>query len=60
MESVASGTLIGRVSDPFGRTLQEVRAPFAGEMLYVVATPPVSEGEPLGFVAVVSDAEPKP
>jgi predicted deacylase len=60
MESVASGTLIGRISDPFGRTLQEVRAPFAGEMLYVVATPPVSEGEPLGFVAQVSDAEPKP
>jgi predicted deacylase len=58
MQSVASGTLIGRISDPFGRTLEEVRAPFAGEMLYVVATPPVSEGEPLGFVAEVRDGEP--
>jgi predicted deacylase len=60
MQSVASGTLIGRISDPFGRTLEEVRAPFAGEMLYVVATPPVSEGEPLGFVAEVRDGEPSP
>jgi predicted deacylase len=60
MQSVAAGTLIGRIADPFGRTLQEVRAPFAGEMLYVVATPPVSEGEPLGYVGVVSDAEPNP
>jgi predicted deacylase len=60
MQSVASGTLIGRISDPFGRTLEQVRAPFAGEMLYVVATPPVSEGEPLGFVAEVRDGEPSP
>ena len=35
-----------------------VRAPFAGEILYVVATPPVSKGEPLGFVAQVAAAEP--
>lgn len=60
MQSVATGTLIGRITDPFGRTLQEVRAPFAGEMLYVVATPPISEGEPLGFVAELRDAEPVP
>ena len=60
MQSVAAETLIGRITDPFGHTLQEVRAPFAGEMLYVVATPPVSEGEPLGYVAEVRDAEPVP
>jgi uncharacterized protein len=50
MQTVAAGTLIGHVRDPFGKVLQEVRSPFAGEMLYVVGTPPVSEGEPLGFV----------
>jgi predicted deacylase len=60
MQSVASGTLLGRISDPFGRVLAEVTAPFAGEMLYVVATPPVSEGEPLGFVGQVSETEPRP
>jgi predicted deacylase len=60
MQSVATGTLLGRVSDPFGNVLHELRAPFAGEVLYVVATPPVSEGEPLAFVGQLSEGEPKP
>jgi predicted deacylase len=59
MQSVAAGTLLGRVSDPFGNLLHEIRAPFAGEVLYVVGTPPVSEGEPLAFVGHVTDTEPK-
>ncbi|HEV8657101.1 MAG TPA: M14 family metallopeptidase [Thermoanaerobaculia bacterium] len=50
-DSVAKDALIGRILDPFGNVVREVHAPFAGEMLYVVGTPPVSEGEPLGFVA---------
>src|SRR5262245_12569521 len=60
MQSVAGGTLIGRITDPFGRVLHEVRAPFAGEVLYVVGTPPVSEGEPLGFVGHILEGDPKP
>jgi len=59
MQSVATGTLLGRLSDPFGNLLHELRAPFAGEVLYVVATPPVSEGEPLAFVGHVTDKEPE-
>lgn len=51
MHSVAKDALIGRILDPFGAILREIRAPFAGEMLYVVATPPVAEGEPLAFIA---------
>jgi predicted deacylase len=58
MQTVAAGTLIGRILDPFGRVLHEVRAPFAGELLYVVATPPVTEGEPLGFVGHILEGEP--
>jgi predicted deacylase len=58
MQSVATGTLLGRLTDPFGNLLHELRAPFAGEVLYVVATPPVSEGEPLAFVGHVTDKEP--
>jgi predicted deacylase len=50
MQSVAAGSRIGRITDPFGKTLREVRAPFGGEVLYVVATPPVTEGEPLAFI----------
>jgi predicted deacylase len=53
MHSVAKDALIGRILDPFGNVLHEIRAPFAGEMLYVVGTPPVSAGEPLGMVAAV-------
>jgi predicted deacylase len=60
MQSVATGTLLGRITDPFGNPLHEVRAPFAGEVLYVVGTPPVSEGEPLAFVGHVTESEPKP
>lgn len=51
MHSVAKDALLGRILDPFGNVLKEIRAPFAGEMLYVVGTPPVSEGEPLAMIA---------
>jgi uncharacterized protein len=59
MQSVAAGTLLGRLTDPFGNLLHELRAPFAGEVLYVVGTPPVSEGEPLAFVGHVTEEEPR-
>jgi hypothetical protein len=48
--TVAQGALLGVVTDFFGAPIEEVRAPFAGEVLYVVATPPVSKGEPLAMV----------
>jgi uncharacterized protein len=60
MQSVATGTLLGQLSDPFGNVTHDLRAPFAGEVLYVVATPPVSEGEPLAFVGHVTEVEPGP
>ena len=60
MQNVATGTLLGRITDPFGDALHELRAPFAGEVLYVVTTPPVSEGEPLAFVGHVVEGEAKP
>jgi hypothetical protein len=60
MQSVAEGTLLGTVRDPFGKVLREVRAPFAGEVLYVVGTPPVTEGEPLAFVGQIHPGEPRP
>ena len=52
-DAVVAGTLVGRVKDASGRVLAEVRAPFAGVMLYVVATPPITKGEPVGFVGQV-------
>jgi predicted deacylase len=56
MQSVATGRLLGRVTDPFGAVLHEARAPFAGEVVYVVATPPVSAGEPLCEIGHLAEA----
>lgn len=56
-QTVAEGALIGRVTDFFGKTIEEVRAPFAGEVLYVIGTPPTTRGEPLGFIAARAGAE---
>jgi uncharacterized protein len=50
-QTVAEGALVARVTDFHGKLLEEIRSPFAGEILYVVATPPISKGEPIGFVA---------
>jgi predicted deacylase len=52
-DAVVAGSLVGRVKDAAGKVLAEVKAPFAGVMLYVVATPPVTKGEPLAFVGRV-------
>ncbi len=52
-QKIAHGEVIGVLTDFFGNTIQEVRAPFAGIMLYVVATPPVKKDEPLGMVGSI-------
>lgn len=57
-QTVAQGSLVARVTDFHGRVLEEIRAPFAGEVLYVVATPPITKGEPVGFVAERASAPP--
>ncbi len=49
-QAVRAGEVLGTVTDFFGTKLFEVRAPFAGKILYVIATPPVSAGEPLAMV----------
>jgi hypothetical protein len=54
--TVAEGTLIGRVTDFHGKVLEEVRAPFAGEILYVIGTPPISKGEPIAYVGSTTGA----
>src|SRR6266571_4031451 len=49
-QSVQKGTLIGVLTDFFGNPQAEIRAPFGGIMLYVVATPAMSQGEPMGMI----------
>jgi hypothetical protein len=48
--TVAKGTLIGRITDFHGKVIEEIRSPFAGEILYVIGTPAISKGEPIAFV----------
>jgi hypothetical protein len=53
-QTVTEGAPIGRITDFHGRLLEEITAPFAGEILYVVGTPPMNKGEPVGFVAATA------
>jgi len=46
-ETVAAGRTVGLVRDYFGGLLEEMKAPFAGIILYIVGTPPANKGEPL-------------
>lgn len=48
--TVAKGALIGRITDFHGRTLEEIVAPFDGEVLYVIGTPPMNKGEPVAMI----------
>jgi predicted deacylase len=48
--TVSKGARLGRVTDFHGRTLEDVLAPFDGEILYIVSTPPVNKGEPLAML----------
>lgn len=49
--AIAENGLLGELFDAFGAKLADVRAPFAGVVNYVVATPPVSEGEPVAMIS---------
>jgi uncharacterized protein len=55
--TVVKGALMGYVTDFFGKRIYELRAPFAGEVLYILGTPPVSKGEPLAMVGHVAESD---
>jgi predicted deacylase len=48
--TVQRGTVLGYLTDFFGTGRVDVRAPFAGEVLYVVGTPAMNAGEPVAMV----------
>jgi len=54
---VEQGGRLGELVDLFGDPVQVIEAPFAGVVNYVVATPPVHEGEPLAMVSKVRASE---
>lgn len=55
--AIAEGGLLGVLVDFFGEEMQEIRAPFSGIVNYVVATPPVSQGEPVAMVSRIAEAD---
>jgi hypothetical protein len=44
---------LGCLSDICGSRRTEVMAPFTGEVLYVVGTPPMDAGEPVAMLGAV-------
>jgi len=52
-QMVEKNALLGYVTDFFGKKIYELRAPFAGEVLYIIGTPPISAGEPLAFIGAI-------
>lgn len=50
-DTVKKGAVLVHITDFFGKKIADVKAPFAGVVLYVVATPPITEGQPVGCVA---------
>jgi predicted deacylase len=57
-QTVTEGAPVGRITDFHGKLLEEIKAPFAGEVLYVVGTPPMNQGEPVGFIATTNAPPP--
>lgn len=49
-QEVEAGARLAEITDFFGARLAEVRAPFAGIVLYVVATPPITQGQPVACI----------
>ena len=52
---VQKGQGVGFITDLLGRKVEDIRAPFSGIVLYIISTPPVSQGEPLLEVGQVKE-----
>jgi predicted deacylase len=53
-DTVKRGAVLAHITDFFGKKIAEVKAPVAGKVLYIVATPPITKGQPVGCVGVGS------
>jgi predicted deacylase len=58
-QTVPKGALLAHITDFFGKTIAEVRSPLDGLVLYIVATPPITKGQPMACVGVPRPA-PRP
>jgi len=53
---VKQGTGLADITDFFGRQIGEVRAPFDGVVLYIVATPPITKDQPVACLGAPRQA----
>jgi predicted deacylase len=49
-QTVSKGTLLAHITDFFGQQIAEVHSPMDGLVLYIVATPPITKGQPVACV----------
>ena len=49
-QSVSQGQVLARITGFFGEHLAEVRASMDGLVLYIVTTPPISQGQPVACI----------
>jgi hypothetical protein len=56
-DRVQAGQVVGVLRDYWGMVPSEIRAPFAGLILYVIGTPPANAGEPLFEVGRIRRAD---
>jgi hypothetical protein len=53
-QRVRKGDVLGRLTDYFGAPIAEVRSPLDGVVLYIVVSPAMSKGEPVGMVGQIA------
>jgi hypothetical protein len=49
-QTVAKGDVLATITDFFGAPIADVVSPLDGLVLYIVATPPITKGQPIGCV----------
>ena len=58
-DRVRKGQLLARITDFFGAPIAEVQSPLDGIVLYIVATPPIVKGQPVGCVGSAALGAPR-
>jgi predicted deacylase len=49
-QTVTKGAVLAHITDFFGQQIAEVASPIDGVVLYIVTTPPITKGQPIGCV----------
>jgi predicted deacylase len=51
---VEKGEILGQVTDFFGKAIGKITAPIGGVVLYIVATPPITQGQPVACIGTAT------